>query len=156
MTVLRHSVFVVLTLLVSGGSLHAHGLGVSWKEDTSGALLIDAYFDDNTAAASAKVEIVEGDGTVVASGTTDEKGQCRLARPAPGRYRVQVTAEGGHRAHRSLVVPGEASMPASSDGPSREEFTRLRWWGLGIGLTGLACLAVVGRLAAKARRHKGE
>jgi hypothetical protein len=156
MSSMRQSVLVLLTLLACAGPLYAHGLGVSWKEDTSGAILIEAYFDDNTAAASAKVEIVEGDGTVVASGTTDEKGQCRLARPGPGRYRVQVAAEGGHRTHRSLIVPGEASKPASGDGPTREEFTRFPWWPLAIGaglLVG-AAWAVQRRLSR--RRAIGE
>lgn len=116
-------------------------------------LVIEAYYDDDTPAQEAKVEVVDAAGTVVASGRTDDKGVLRLARPGHGTYTVRVDAGAGHRVKKSMTIgaAGVAPTPTAtsptppsvivSEGPSREEATQFPWLrvGLGLGLIGVVC-----------------
>src|SRR5262245_2988950 len=88
--------------LLSPGRASAHDLQlvVMLPPDAPKELIVEAGFDDETPAEGAKVVITAADGTVVAEGKADEKGVCKLVRPAPGKYTATVTAYG----HRDKVV----------------------------------------------------
>ena len=150
-------------LMLSVGSAMAHDLGAQakWQD---GQVVLEAYYDDDTAASQAKVRVVDGTGAVVLQGTTDDQGRWIFAAPPPGRYRVTVDAGGGHRTSIVLTIPEQASTslagtatpsqpsppplseaPIVSSGPSRQEFTRFPWLRLGMGLVVLAALAGLAR-----------
>lgn len=100
--------FLPLLVVVALPSLveaHALGVEVLLKD---GKLVISAFYDDDTNAAGAKVEIVDGM-KLLAAGQTDRQGQCVLPLPTPGKYRVLVDAGAGHRAQRAFTVPENAA-----------------------------------------------
>lgn len=156
---------MVLIVLATPTWAWAHNVGVDCKLK-DGKLEIEGYYDDDTAAVKAKVKIVDAADKVVAEGTTDDKGRCVLPAPRPGKYVVHLDAGAGHRAKRDLIVPGSTkgvepdSIEATTDdgqtiseGPTREEVTRSRWWkaGLGVLIIGGVCGAFL--LAAALRRN---
>jgi nickel transport protein len=153
----RRAVLATLAFLVTSPAM-AHGLNVSLESDAPGApggqVSVVAYFDDDTPAQAAKVVVTENDGTPVVQGSADERGRWAFARPAPGRYRIVVDAAGGHRVHANLVIPAEASASAGIDTPSRAEFTRFPWIGIGAGVGLLAFLAGVSWFVRR-RRTEG-
>ncbi|MFQ3591579.1 MAG: carboxypeptidase-like regulatory domain-containing protein [Gemmataceae bacterium] len=144
-------------LLGLGLPLAAHDLGAQAKLQ-DGKVILEAYFDDDTAASEAKVRVMDDNGATVSSGTTDDKGTWTFAAPPPGRYRVVVNAGGGHKATIPLKIPnrpGESRLvPEKSEtaasphaeqtisaGPTREQFTRFPWGRLLLGLAVLVGLA---------------
>lgn len=105
-----------------------------------------SFYDDDTPCQKGKVKVMQGE-RVIASGTTNDKGQWSFPRPAPGRYLVTINDGAGHFAERTMTIPSAVSAdPATpkrvSDGPSRESFTTIRWIGLVIGIVVIAALAV--------------
>lgn len=144
-------------LLCCVDSVRAHGIGADCRL-RGDKVEVEAYFDDDSPAANARVTVWDGAKREIASGRTDAKGNWSFPAPAPGAYEVIIDAGAGHRATRKLQLPPEkgetvASDPASneatplvSDGPTREEFTRFPWEmiALGLGLVALAGLLVRG------------
>jgi hypothetical protein len=144
----------LFALLASDSPARAHGLGVQCKL-RGGKVEVEAYFDDDTMARDARVQVRNMDGELVAKGRTDDKGRWYFPVPAPGKYNVIVDAGDGHRAREKITIPGtathsavtqdpaEASVPLS-EGPSREEFTRFPWLRalLGTGIIGGASLGL--------------
>ncbi|MGL4552809.1 MAG: hypothetical protein ACRC33_16660 [Gemmataceae bacterium] len=146
---------ILLALLAVPAAASAHAVGAEAKLN-GGRVHLEAYYDDNTAAADAAVK-VEGDGAVVAQGRTDDDGKWAFAAPPEGAYRVTVDAGAGHRVTINVVIP-PGTVPATeparrvvSAGRSREEFTRVPWGGLvaGVGLLGLVA---AGSWAIRAKR----
>jgi len=100
-----------------------------------------------TEAAKAKVEVLNAEKKVIASGDTDDKGRWRFPAPAPGKYMVEVNAGAGHRAGHPFNMPDlaehsnaaenpptpgtPATPPAKGDsiseGPGKEESTSAPW-----------------------------
>jgi nickel transport protein len=68
---------------------------------------VEAGYDDDTPAEEARVTVTAADGTVVASGRTDERGTWSFPRPGPGRYTVAVESA-GHRDAVGLTIPATA------------------------------------------------
>jgi hypothetical protein len=142
---------VVWVLLAFPTVAEAHAIGAEAKL-RDGRVNVEAFYDDNTAADSAKVVVTDSDGKVVAEGKTDKDGKWSFEAPAPGKYKVAVNAGAGHRTTVSLTIPATPGKPADSqaavpsnaeseevtvtDGPSRSEFTGWR-------RTALAALGVV-------------
>jgi hypothetical protein len=147
----RRAFLVALSFLITS-SARAHGLNVSLEPGTAGApVSAVAYFDDDTPAQAAKVVVTENDGTPVVQGTTDEHGRWSFARPGPGRYRIVVDAGSGHRVHANLEIPADAAAAVGIDTPSRAEFTRFPWLGVGAGVGLMAILAGVTWLVRRRR-----
>lgn len=140
----------ILFFLPLAASAHAIGVDARIFEDK---VRVEAYFDDDTPARDAKVEVLDGDKVVVAEGRTDEKGYWTFAKPKPGKYSVRVDAGDGHAAKTTITVPGELAAVESkslSEGPSRESFTG--WQRLaftGVGLAVIAGLTAALRLARR-------
>lgn len=153
---------VAWVFVLSVSAVAAHDLGAQAKFQ-DGEVLLEAYYDDDTAASQAKVRVVDGTGAVVAQGITDDHGQWKFAAP-PGRYRMTVDAGGGHRTSIVLTIPEQAGLsttapapsakprltavteqPIVSSGPSRQEFTQFPWLRLGMGLVVLVGLAGLAR-----------
>jgi hypothetical protein len=147
----RRAVLATLAFLVTSPAM-AHGLNVSLEPGApGGSVTVLAYFTDDTSAQAAKVVLTKNDGTPVLKGTTDERGQWAFARPAPGRYRIIVDAGNGHRVQAKLDIPAEADAAVGIDTPSRAEFTRFPWIGIGLGVGLMALLAGVSWLVRRRR-----
>ena len=106
-------------------------------------LFRSAYYDDDSPAQKAKVDVVDAKDAVIVTGITDHKGQWSFATPPPGKYEVRVDGGAGHRAKRSLTIPGPMSAEATSapvaevtisEGANRAEFTGIPWLKIAIGL----------------------
>ena len=138
----------ILLLLPLAASAHAIGVDARIVGDR---VRVEAYFDDDTPARGAKVEVLDGELLVVAEGRTDEKGHWTFAKPKPGKYTVRVDAGDGHAAKTTIAIAGEVEESKSlSDGPSRESFTG--WQRLactGVGLAVIAGLTAALRLARR-------
>ncbi len=124
----------------------AHGLGVDWKLRDN-QVEVEAFYDDDTPAIKAKVQVVGIDDKVVASGVTDTEGKWTFAAPSSGKYEIRVDAGAGHRAKKALVVPprdSEDPAPPVADGQTRAEFTRIPWLNIMLGMALIAVLAIAG------------
>jgi len=160
-------------LLVLPSAALAHGIGVEAKLKGD-RVAVEAFFDDDTPAADAKVAVTAEDGKVVAEGKADAKGMWSFPVPAPGKYKVVVDAGGGHLAKTTITIPARpaavpgtttpcgSSFPSSieseviiSDGPTRADRTGWRRWlmaGLGLSLIGLFTWGV--RVVARSKARK--
>ena len=128
----------LLMLALLPAMTYAHNVGVECKI-RGDKVEVEAYYDDSTDAAQAKVRVVNAEGMEIASGVTDDKGRWSFAMPAPGKYEVHLDAGAGHRANTNVVISSAsqgAIVPPEtiSEGPPREEFTRTPWLKLAIGL----------------------
>lgn len=147
----------LVVVLVLPAAAAAHGLGVEAKLK-AGTLSVEAYFDDDTPAADAKVTVEDESKAVVAEGTTDAKGVWSCAAPKPGKYAVRVDAGDGHKSKATVTVPG-AVPPADepvvvSDGPTRAAFTGPQKWAMaavGVGL--IAGGSVIARRVTRGDRR---
>jgi hypothetical protein len=95
---------------------HALGAEVVIKQ---GKLVVSAFYDDDSDAVGAKVQILEGTKSI-ATGKTDVKGRCFFELPAPGKYQVTVDAGAGHRTQQDFIVPKGAPARANPEGPASE------------------------------------
>jgi nickel transport protein len=60
------------------------------------AIVIEAWFSDDTPAQGATIAIIDVNGNEVASGKTDDRGMCRLPRLSTGHYTAVIELI-GHR-----------------------------------------------------------
>jgi hypothetical protein len=150
--------YVILLVQAIAPRAAAHGLAFDCKR--SGARIeVEAYFDDDTPARAARVQVKDEQQQIVAEGRTDEHGRWSFARPQPGRYVVVVDAGGGHRESSAITIGIDTDVlapePAPVSGRShRERFTAFPWLKLGLGLAIIAGLGLaawgVRRLARRA------
>jgi nickel transport protein len=94
------------------------------------AIIVDAWFTDDTPAQEAKVSIVDTRGNEILAGKTDDKGVCRLRTLGAGKYKAIIDLIG----HREIIEFEVA------DTSSALEFTNWRLnksLGLAIGITAL-------------------
>jgi hypothetical protein len=153
---MRAALLALLAGATLTGSASAHALGAECKL-RDGRLVLEAYFDDDTAARDAVVRLLDAEDNVVAQGRTDDEGRWSCSAPEPGRYRVVVDAGAGHLAQLRLTIP-KADPPAESaisEGPSRREFTRFPWLNVSLGLVILASIALLGRTLSRRRSRAG-
>jgi nickel transport protein len=161
-------------ILVIPAVANAHALGAEAKLK-DGRVTVEAFYDDDTPAADAKVVVTGPDGKLVAEGKTDRVGKWSFAAPPAGKYKVVVDAGAGHRATATLTVPephrpirpeeadpyttGQLGASAGgeevvvSEGPTRSEFTgwrRLAWAVAGLVVIGGGTFAL-GRLLRAVR-----
>jgi hypothetical protein len=178
------------TVLVAGFALafapawaFAHAVGVSCAI-RGDQIEVEAYFDDDSPAVKAKVQVVNANMEIVASGVTDEKGAWNFPRPAPGKYEVRLDAGAGHRAKKTIEVPiatpiecaigtlqgtglrvrdtapaASAGQTTIGAGPTRTEFTRMPWENILIGfgiIGGLSGTFLLVSMLRKTGKAKGE
>jgi hypothetical protein len=94
---------------------------------------VEAGYDDDTPAEAAKVILTDSQGTVVAEGSTDERGVCHLPKLGPGRYTAKV------------VSAGHADTVAFEVGSDLEQFSGWRMnrmVGLAVGVGGLVLISI--------------
>ena len=165
----KRATLAAFLLLWCVGTVAAHDIGAQAKLH-EGKVTLEAYYDDDTAASEAKVRVTDPSGTIVQTGTTNDKGIWIFPAPPAGKYRVTVDAGGGHRASIDLTIPvGASAVPVEkptvsapepkqtiSSGPSREEFTQFPWLRLGMGLVVVAALAGFVRWWLQSRPAEGE
>jgi hypothetical protein len=153
---------LALSLLTADCAVaRAHRLLVSCTLHTDQkAIQVEAYFDDDTAARGAQVQVLAVNGQELAQGRTDKDGRWTFAAPRPGEYEVVVDAGAGHRKQTGITVPpstalaeksDHGSSPAAraendlvqiSDGPSRRDSVSFPLLNLllGLGMIGLLSL----------------
>jgi hypothetical protein len=152
---MRESTFAVYWLsawvvLALPAVADAHAIGVEAKLK-GGTVTVEAFYDDNTPAADARIIVTDPAGVAIGEGKTDAKGVWTFSAPPPGQYKVAVDAGAGHRASVALSIPtGSGSPPSTpgaeegesvtvSEGPTRYEFTgpmRLVWATIGLAIIG--------------------
>lgn len=153
---MRRLVPILIHALLIGfllpSAAEAHNIGIECKRKGD-VIHVEAFYDDDTAGAKAKVEVLDASEKVVATGITDAKGFWTFPTPPPGKYEVRIDAGAGHRAKTSITVPGavgvapakqESSPSVSetiSEGPPRTDFTSTPWLKVAIGLVAIAGLA---------------
>jgi hypothetical protein len=158
--------FLIAPFTPAWASAHALHVDCKLRGDK---VHLEAYFDDDTAAAKAKVQVVNVGQEVVADGVTDQEGRWTFATPPPGKYEVRVDAGAGHRAKKAIEVPPPPSNPAAlesetsstskeaivPDGPdgSRLEITRTPWLKVAIGLIIIGGLSGAFLLASMMRKN---
>lgn len=122
----------------------AHDLRVVVKlpADEPTVVVIEAGFDDDAPAEAAAVTIVDAEQYIIAEGKTDDRGVCRLPRPAPGKYTAKAVAI-GHRDRVAFEVVG----PPKPEAPAADAPTEYRGWrldrtiGLSAGVGGLLLIS---------------
>jgi hypothetical protein len=147
----------VLLPCLAPASAWAHALGAQCTPKGD-KIHVEAYFEDDTPAQKASVQILDADEQEVAKGQTDVKGMWSFAAPPPGHYQVIIDAGAGHRVVQKLTIPRrgvETASPNSSSGavtdsPSREEFISFPWAKVMLGVGTIAALAFAFVLSRKA------
>jgi hypothetical protein len=160
------SAIALLALVFSSNPAMAHRLGADCTirgKDVQ----VEAFFSDNTSAKGARVSVLDSNKNSVVEGRTDDKGAWSFPAPEPGIYHVIVEAGNGHRADITIDVPqtiqrakslpstaegacdcyndavsGDTAQPVRiSEGPSRDELTRIPWMRMFFGLILIAGIA---------------
>ena len=133
---MRTRFLVLVAIAVAGltpGRADAHDLQLKVQVHPD-KLRIVAGFDDETPAEDATVTIVAANGSMVAGGTTDERGVCELPLPGRGKYTARVASIG-----HTDAVEFEVAEP---DGIALFHGGRLdRTLGLTIGAGGLLAVS---------------
>lgn len=142
----------VLAALGWASSAHAHALYIECKLRGDN-VRVEAYFDDDTPAADAKIVVQDKSGAEIARGVANDKGVFEFAKPAPGKYVVAADAGQGHRATQAMTMPTPAALEklgafdlnapevVVTPGPTRTERVRFPWLRTGLGLASIAGLA---------------
>jgi hypothetical protein len=162
---LAAAVLAALVLAFAPACAFAHALGVDCTR-RGDKVEVEAFYDDDSPAQQAKVHVVNARDEIVASGVTDAKGHWTFATPPPGKYEVRVDAGAGHRAKKTINVPGvESEVPVPqndpppppavtvSEGPTRAEFTRFPWIQLLIGIVVLGGVGGAFAIATVLRKN---
>jgi hypothetical protein len=149
----RVPLFVLAAFCASAPHVEAHSIGFSCKL-VGNLVRVEAYFSDDTPAIDALVVVRNGQNEIVAQGRTDESGIWTFARPSAARYDVSVDGGAGHRATQKLTIPEQARQPGIQagevgDGPMRDDFTRIPWLRLMIGLGIIFLLAATWRIRSR-------
>ncbi len=160
---MRRCYFATLLLMFAPALADAHAIGVDCKLRAS-KIEVEAFYDDDSPAAKAKVQVVNAKDEIVASGMTDEKGAWSFPAPAPGKYEVRVDAGAGHRAKKVIDVPADAGPPIQiapaehvvtiSEGPTRAEFTSTPWLKALVGVSVIGGLGGAFLVAAVFRKNR--
>ena len=142
----RRSAIAGAVLLMTASAVHAHKVMIAHKV-TGAELRVDVFFEDDSPADAAKVQLRQGE-AVVAEGRADETGVWKTALPAPGEYEIWAEHT-GHVAKEPLTVTGPSvAMPAEAS-PGREAVVGVQWLkiaaGIGVIVVVFAVLMVTGR-----------
>src|SRR5688572_25957367 len=81
--------FVLLVGILAPGAAPAHAPAAKWKIK-NGVVHIEAFFDDDTPAGEAKVQVLDNQGNAILTGTTDARGLSSFPAPAAGAYQLVI------------------------------------------------------------------
>jgi hypothetical protein len=154
---------VVLTLaglLGTAAPARAHRICAEAKQDGD-TIRVEAFYDDNTPAVDAKVEVHATDAPQVAEGRTDGQGRWQFPKPGAGVYRLVVDAGAGHRTEVELKIQAAPAGPVTvSEGPERADVTRTPWERIALGFAIIAALTgaswALARRSARSREHQAQ
>jgi hypothetical protein len=132
----------------SASPAHAHAVKVDYKF-VGTELVIVAYFDTDLPADDAAVTLRGPDGTVVATGKTDDTGTWKCPKPAPGTYQLHVKAFGSHE--KTVPIPIEAPPVEPTERPSPSESG---WVWVAAGVMAIVVTVLGAGLWAWRRRRK--
>jgi cobalt/nickel transport system permease protein len=142
---------VAAGLLLSAGPAQAHRLKADCPVNVAHKrVTVESYFETGDVPKKGEVRVLRGDGSVLAEGPLDEKGEFAFTYEEAEPLTVVVTAPGGHRAECPLSAEalGGADPPAP---PGPAERPRGRSLLLGVVLIlGGAALVLVLRRAGRA------
>jgi nickel transport protein len=124
-------------MLLFGSNLFAHQLLLETKIEAT-QVRVEAFFDDDSPADEATVQVTNESAEVIAQGKTDANGVWYFPRPKGGSYTLKVSSL-GHVGEKTLDAP-----------LTRDEQTRTPWAKIGIGL-GLIFLCTLGWLFSRRR-----
>jgi hypothetical protein len=150
------ALLAVLLLTACPGYVFAHAVGVSCTL-RGDKVEVEAYYDDDSPAIKAKVQVLNAKDEIVATGITDEKGRWNFDRPAPGLYEVRLDAGAGHRKDTTLTVPGLVNEPTpaaptpTAVSSERDRFTQVPWLNVVIGLAVIGGGCAMFRIASRLR-----
>jgi nickel transport protein len=141
---MRVYLWIVVLALLTPHELRAHGLGAECSLK-NGNVHVEAFFDDDSPAVNAVVEVRDSQEKSIASGKTDAKGLWSFPAPPAGQYFLVVDAGMGHKKRVEFSIPGitpvkdlsvtsEASKKTILSGATREELTRFPYLKVGLGL----------------------
>lgn len=101
----------MLFLLLARGSGMAHGL-LATVNVQADRVLVTAFFDDDTPASKAKVQLFGSGEVPLAEARTNDTGVAELQIQLPaGEYRVVVNAGAGHRTEKRFQVRAGSPLP---------------------------------------------
>lgn len=134
---------VLVAIVSSAKPASAHALGAECKIRGE-RVEVEAYYDDNTPASKAKVQVLDSRKNRIADGRMDQHGKWSFPLPEPGRYQVVIDAGAGHKTKLDLTIPSAGAEEGAtiSEGPSRREFTRFPLMKVGLGLAILGCFSL--------------
>jgi len=149
--VLQRNGLAWLILGLAPSIIGAHGVDAEWKQIDE-KISVEAFFDTGGPVREARVQIVDDNKMVIASGVTDADGKCTLRAPNAGKYQLIVDAGAGHRRVWPIAVVG--TLPPEVEAPStkqadvepppassrRAELTRFPWERVAIGCGIIAAL----------------
>jgi nickel transport protein len=154
---MRPLLAVAVLLAIAPTSAFAHALGVDCIL-RNGKVEVEVFYDDDSPAQQAKVQVVNAKDEVIANGVTGEKGTWSFAAPPPGTYEVRVDAGAGHRAKKTIHIPTvePADEPPAAvtinEGRTRAEFTRFPWVQVLIGVIVLGGVGAAFALSTMLRK----
>lgn len=98
---------------------------------------VEVYFEDDSPADDAEIELRGETGEVMLRGKADAKGVWTFPCPVAGTYLLKATCLG----HVATIPWTVADVPTSDSSQQRAENTRTPWWGVvgGILVIGLGC-----------------
>ena len=134
---LRYGLSLCL-VTVAAAPAFAHKLVVT-ATATELAVQVEAKYEGGEAVpAGSKVTLLDGHRAEISDGVTDEAGECRLPRPAPGVYSVTVDDGQGHFEKVILVIrDGESSTAQTT------QRNRFIMGAIGLLVIGLATVGAV-------------
>ena len=118
----------LVVVLFAPAAATAHDLRATVKVEAD-AVRVEADYEGEDPVQGGAVTLTDASGAVVASGTTDDRGECTCPRPAPGSYTV-VVEQAGHRRTVPVEVPGDGKTATVS--PQRRSTQRSLMVGLGV------------------------
>ena len=126
----------LVALALSAGPAHAHAVHVDWKVAGT-ELVVVAYFNDEIPADDAEVTLRGADGTVIATGRTDDTGTWKHPTPPPGSYQLHIKALAGHEKTVTVVL-----APAATEADEPPPDNTLAWLIAGV-VVGVAAVSLV-------------
>ncbi|WP_020468842.1 carboxypeptidase-like regulatory domain-containing protein [Zavarzinella formosa] len=126
---IRPALAVVLLGLLTHSSAHAHKMLATCRL-TETEVLVEVYYEDDSPADGAKIQIRQGDAVLV-EGRTDDTGKWTALRLASGEY-VLRAEHYGHVVLEPFTVPDSNLKPEET--PLKREPAGVRWARIGVGI----------------------
>ena len=91
--------------------------------DDNGVIIVNITDDDNNPVSGMGINVTLGDGTVIANGTTDERGISNITIPLPlGEYTITITTQGDYNNNPiTKTITINIPLPESTLNSTKEE-----------------------------------